>query len=334
MATIIYPPTINFDWLYQRPQQILTSMSKLGYKIYYCNKNFDKRYQKGLVKLFDNFYILNGIDIDNIKIFEPPIIWISFPPNYVYINKYKKKFIVFDSIDYPSDEFTEWTTNFRELQKESNVIFASSKKLYDLNKKFNRHVYQLQNGTDFDHFNKAKNIYSERPIDLPDAKPIVGYYGALATWIDWNLVDFISYKHPELNFVFIGPNLNVPYLPMKDNIFYLGEKRYKDLPDYLQYFDACILPFKLTKMTEGSDPIKVYEYISAGKIVVSTKLPEVEKYNGIFIANSNEEFSDMIERAINDANEGIKERLIDIAKDNSWEKRAITADRIIKYYLI
>lgn len=334
MATIIYPPTINFSWLYQRPQQLLTCMAKKNYKVYYCNKSYDSNYKKGITQIKNNFYLVNGVDLSYIKSNETPILWISYPPNYRYIKSYVKKYIIFDSIDFPSNEFNEWISNFRELQREANIIFASSSKLYEINKNNNSHTFLLPNGADFDNFNKARKIFFKKPTDIPVGKPVIGYFGALATWLDWDLIDYISLKHPEYNFLFIGPNLNVSQLPERENIFYLGEKNYNILPYYLQYFDVCIIPFKITPMTEGCDPIKLYEYMSAGKAVVSTNLPEVKRYDEIYVANNKEEFANMLTYAINDVNDNKRKMLMKIAKSNSWEKRAEYADRIIRYYIL
>ncbi|MDE4541459.1 glycosyltransferase [Thermoanaerobacterium sp. R66] len=334
MATIIYPPTINFNWLYQRPQQLLSRMSERNYTVYYVNKSFDDSYNRGIIEVRKNLYIVNGVDIGSVKFREIPIVWISYPPNYNFLKMFKKKYVIFDSIDYPSEEFTEWKLNFEEVQKAANIVFASSEKLFNINIKVNKRTFLLPNGADFEHFKKASKIFSERPIDLPGDKPIVGYIGALATWIDWDLVDYIALKCPEYNFVYIGPNLNTKKVPIRKNIFYLGEKKYDVLPNYLQYFDVTIIPFKVTTMTEGADPIKMYEYLSAGKQIVSSKLPSIIKCDGIYSANDKEEFAYLIKKAIENVSVVKKEKLMEVARENSWDKRAEYADRIIRYYLV
>ncbi|MDI6603880.1 MAG: glycosyltransferase [Thermoanaerobacteraceae bacterium] len=335
MKTIIYPPTIDYNWLYQRPQQLLRQFAKMGYKIYFCNISFNENYAYGVIQLERNFYLLNGVDINYVKLNETPILWISYPPNYNYIRRFGKKFVIFDSIDYPSEEFSGWMTNFNLLQRESDLIFSTSKKLYEMHKIINKNVFMLPNGADFEHFNRAKEKFSEKPKDLPkNNKPIIGYFGALASWLDWELIDYITKKNPAYNFVFIGPLYNhVKNMPERSNIYYIGRKEYSLLPMYLQYFDVCIIPFKITTMTEGCDPIKMYEYLSAGKPVVSTNMPEVARYKEILVAENKFDFNMMLRIALEDTNREKREMYIKIAYENSWSKRAEYANRVLHFII-
>jgi len=335
LNTIIYPPTIDYFWVYQRPQQILRELARLGYKVYFFNNSIIKDTRKMISKIEKNFYIVNGLGFNKIKIEGIPILWVSYPPGLEQVNFFKNKFLIFDAIDYPTEEFISWEINYNKLQQSANVIFATSEKLFNLNKKKNKNVFMLPNGADFKHFNKAFNVFSDLPFDLPyNKKPIVGYFGALATWIDWDLVDFLANKNKDFNFVFIGPFYNhINNLPNQDNIFYLGRKDYSKLPEYLQYFNVCIIPFKITSMTAACDPIKAYEYLSAGKDVVSTNLPELKKLKVIKIAKSYKEFNDNLRKVIYNKSNLEKERYIKIAKENSWGIRAEYADKIIRQFI-
>lgn len=69
---------------------------------------------------------------------------------------------------------------------------------------FHDNVHLLQNGTDFDHFNKAGEALIPSVMKAISG-PIVGFYGALASWIDWQLVLDVAVMNPNVSFVFIGP---------------------------------------------------------------------------------------------------------------------------------
>ena len=55
----------------------------------------------------------------------------------------------------------------------------------------------------------------------------------------------------------------------------LGEKPYAELPGMLAQWHACIIPFKRTPLTEATNPVKIYEMLSAGMPVVAVDLPEL-----------------------------------------------------------
>ena len=62
------------------------------------------------------------------------------------------------------------------------------------------------------------------------------------------------------------------------NVHLYGPQPYADLPAWLERFDVCIIPFKINQVTEATDPVKFYEYLAQAKPVVTTRLPELERY--------------------------------------------------------
>jgi len=110
-----------------------------------------------------------------------------------------------------------------------------------------------------------------------------------------------------------------------------GKKEYKDLPGIIKAFDACIIPFKLNDLTASANPVKLYEYLAAGKPVVSTPIPEVLVYKDVVrIAKGPEEFIRALEKAISENSpEDVQERLR-VARENSWEVRIEQMESIIE----
>ncbi|MCX9465673.1 glycosyltransferase [Vibrio cholerae] len=135
---------------------------------------------------------------------------------------------------------------------------------------------------------------------LEKSRPVVGYYGAIAEWFDTDLVLKTAKLLPQYDFVLIGNvTTDVSCFKNQSNIKLLGEVPYKDLTKYLVSFDVCIIPFIINDLTLCTNPVKVYEYLAAGKPVVATAMPEVvlieEK---VFIASDAEAFSLSIEKAM------------------------------------
>jgi len=110
------------------------------------------------------------------------------------------------------------------------------------------------------------------------------------------------------------------------NVHFLGQKRYEELPSYISQFDVCVIPYLLTEYTKNVYPTKINEYLSLGKAVVSTSIPEVEEFNKrndniIYIAKTKEEFSSLTGQALSEKpSEDLYRRRIDVAaNEGSWE---------------
>jgi len=107
-------------------------------------------------------------------------------------------------------------------------------------------------------------------------KPIIGYIGTIAPWVDMRLINTMARSLPNYEFVIIGPLLKQPGLALLNkNMYYLGHRHYSVLPQYLSNFSYCLIPFKMTEMTKGVNPIKLWEYLASGIPILSTPIPEV-----------------------------------------------------------
>src|SRR6266436_8741108 len=92
---------------------------------------------------------------------------------------------------------------------------------------------------------------------------------------------YVARKRPNYSFVLLGGvfDTDISELSRLPNIRLLGQQPYETMPQYLYHFDACLIPFKTIDTTAATDPVKVYEYLSAGKPVVSVALPELEQFH-------------------------------------------------------
>ncbi|MCI0666316.1 MAG: glycosyltransferase, partial [Acidobacteria bacterium] len=91
---------------------------------------------------------------------------------------------------------------------------------------------------------------------------------------------------------------------------------------YLYHFDACIIPFKINSITEATDPVKLYEYLSGGKPVVSVKLPELEPYSDhLYIAESASDFASKLDEAVSESDPLLVEGRRSLARRHDWKAR-------------
>jgi Glycosyltransferase len=309
----------------QRPQQIMNALSDFGHTVYYMEArtgNYIYEKKKNL------FIVSSDFPIHNIEHNQTVVLWCSAPNQVINVDKIPHDYIVYDVVDDASEEFKDWEPYIDKMIKRSDVIFTTAENLFNKFKVKHNKVNLIKNGVDFKHFALDKKF---TPKDLPSNKKIVGYVGALAPWIDWQLINEMV-KMSKYNFVFIGPlygNFKVNLI--RSNVYFLGYKNYEELPNYIDNFDACIIPFKVNSMTNGCNPIKFYEYCALGKPVVSTAMKEMINYSELsYVSYDKAQFINNIDIAAYEKKGSITSHRINLAKENSWEERAGEILRILK----
>ena len=217
----------------------------------------------------------------------------------------------------------------RELVHESDVLVVTSRELQNRHAADHIESKLIPNAADFEFFCNAPASSL-----LPDVKkPVVGYYGAIADWFDLDLMYQVARSRPQYSFVLIGQvhQLDVSELKALPNTYLLGEKPYSELPGYLRGFDVCTLPFRMNRLTKAVDPVKVYEYLSQGKPVVSVPLPELSSMSELlYFADGPQEFSSQIDRALAERDPAIARKRIAFASENTWKDRFDTLGRAIR----
>ena len=206
------------------------------------------------------------------------------------------------------------------LISNTDLVLASSHLLYKRIRDESESVILLQNGTDFEHFSSPGPL---RPL-AGIGHPIIGYYGAISDWFDVDLIRKAAISKPGWHFVLIGEveNEEVWSLKKLPNVHLPGPQPYSSLPSYLQDFDVACIPFLDTPLTRAVNPVKFYEYLSAGKPVVSVRMPDLEQHPDYFYpAGSAAEFVSQIEKALSEDSEEQRRTRIDFASKNRWEDR-------------
>jgi hypothetical protein len=162
---------------------------------------------------------------------------------------------------------------------------------------------------------------------LAGGKPLIGYYGALAKWLDYDLIHFACDACKDFNFVFIGPKIDPSSekLQRRDNLFLLGPKKYEDLKYYLRRFDVATIPFQVNRVTNSTSPVKLFEYMAGGKPIVTTDMKECRKFQSVLISATFEDYVNNLRRALTlrQAPQYL-ELLKREAEENSWASRVDT----------
>lgn len=275
----------------------------------------------------------------------PTILWLFSPKDYYLIGYLKEKKLYFHVTDdysaFPdkSGLGSRWQIRTQEnyILKNAKRVFVTSPYLATLKSQWSSKIELIPNVADVKHFEKARSEITTVPPDIACiSRPVVGFIGAIDYFkVDFDLIKFCAKRNGDLSFVLIGPigrgdNTEPNSLPRENNICYLGEKPYSHLPNYLKVFDVCMIPYRLTDYTRACFPLKLYEYLAAGKPVVSTNLPAVNDLSDIvYIGDCREAFNARIKQALSEDSVELISARQTIAKKNSWDQRIHTIYSLI-----
>lgn len=346
---VIIMSVIDYDFRYQRPQHFAARFADNGHRVFYVNANFKNDFS--VKERSSNLYIVNlrndcgepsiyNADwTDKIKwlsaslsslmndyCIRDAVVVVDYPnwlPGALFLRKeYGVKIIT----DYMDDftgflDMTDATVKDYciDLLQNSDYVVASSQFLYDIACKYNEHTVIIRNGTEFEHFHQAAK-------EKKHMRKVIGYYGAVAHWFDLDKVCYVAKNLPDCDVVIIGDVTNGrEELEKYDNIKLLGEISYCDLPKHLSYFDVCLIPFDTsTDLIKATNPVKFYEYLSAGKKVVATEIPELKPFKDhfVYMSNNNDEFLEYIKLCLTGTDDlADLDECIDFGRSNDWQKR-------------
>ncbi len=164
------------------------------------------------------------------------------------------------------------------------------------------------------------------PDDLADCeRPLVGYVGIVDDYLDLDSFVATADRLEGGTLVVVGAaNTDVGRLAAHPRIRLLGRRPYDAIPGYLSAFDCCLIPFAISELTVAVNPIKLREYLAAGRPVVSTPLPEVQPYADVVtIADPGAAFGDAVTRtlAIHDT-QALRDKRRARVQGDSWDAAA------------
>lgn len=210
-----------------------------------------------------------------------PILWAAFPSPMTrrIIDVLRPQLVVYDCASaFRKDPFVHPSVVAAEdwLLKRADLVITDSRKLWEQHSGVNNHCYWIATGVDYAEFadqGKAATRFAQEPV--------IGYVGTLHRWLDIELITRIVEERPGWKFVFVGPRrarTDLGRLEQLPNVRMLGPRPHGELPALLGQFDVTWIPYKLAEFTQYVFPTKLLEYLAAGRPVVSTNLPEVQKF--------------------------------------------------------
>jgi len=260
--------------------------------------------------------------------FRDPILW-SFMPNVGrLLGRLQERLVIYHCVD----EYSAFTgvsrvaiaRMERDLVRRADLVLASSERLCADRSGINPNTRFVTHGVNVGHFARALDARTETPADLRDLpRPVIGFIGLLADWVDLDLVRALATARPRWSFVLVGKEATgVGVLRGLPNVHLLGQKPYALLPAYCRGFDVGIIPFRTSDLTLRANPLKLREYLAAGLPVVSTPLPEVARYRTlVHLAEGTTGFIRAIEAALDERSPALDRARAHAMESESWEAR-------------
>jgi GT2 family glycosyltransferase/glycosyltransferase involved in cell wall biosynthesis/SAM-dependent methyltransferase len=354
---------IDFDFRFQRPQQIAAEFARRGHRVFwvtatrvlpmqsgdayrvkqlrpnvwevsvrapqtdlYCGVLSDgaaAQFRDSLALFYREYAIAGSAVMVQLPFWRRLALQLREEPASVLVYDCMDDWDTFENLgDFNRDEEVP-------LAGECDVLVVTAEKLRVKFEGRSLHPLLVRNGADFEFFRAAEPLPELSAIP----KPVVGYFGAIADWIDLDLVHEVAKSRPQYSFVLAGQvfNRDMSALELLPNVHLLGSRPYEQMPRLLAAFDVCIIPFKLNKVTHATDPVKLYEYLSQGKPIVATAMDELRAWEQLlYLSPDAAGFSLRLDAAVAEADPELKEQRIDFARRNNWTARVDLMDAAIR----
>jgi glycosyltransferase involved in cell wall biosynthesis len=259
---------------------------------------------------------------------EDPALFVTLPFAAEAVGGLDERLVVYYITDQYSampEVYSEYIEDLEQtLLAESDLIFVTSRELLKEKNGRKSPARLLPHGVDFNHFYSAVETPARIPPELEHLpRPLLGFYGTLAPWVDAELLKHVSQAFPQASIVLIGPVwIDFPIPRDLPNVHWLGPRSYLDLPAYAKHFDVGLIPFRQNTLTAYVNPLKFLEYLALGLPVVSTPLPDLTGFADVVsIAATADEFVHQVKEALNDNAPERRLQRFAVAAGESWDAR-------------
>jgi GT2 family glycosyltransferase/glycosyltransferase involved in cell wall biosynthesis len=350
--SVLVFPIIDWNFRFQRPQHFAAGMARMGTPVYYFQVSFRKEQVPGKYRILarpeknvhlvhlncefnaiynrrlpasDIFCMTSAIKsmVQGEKI-RATITIVDYPHWFPIVERIPDNFVIYDCMDYhPGFDAINGApvqTSLVEtrLLNFSDVVVTTSDALSEAVRVPNT---LIRNAGEYSFFSGGTPGY------WSVSKPVVGYVGAISHWFDATMVAAAAKKFPEYEFILVGAHVdaNLSSIEGLANVQYKYEQPYNRLPNMVASFDVCLIPFAMNHpLSRFTNPVKVYEYLSAGKPVVATAIRQLEIAVPplVHLAHTEAEFARLVGKAMEErVDDRLKSTRQSWAKTQTWDTR-------------
>jgi glycosyltransferase involved in cell wall biosynthesis len=295
---------LRWGFVYQRPNHLMTRFARERRTFFFEEPIFDaSEPQLEMKRVSDNLIVVtphlpeadHDATIARQKqvldrllhdfAVKDPVLWFYTPMALQFAPHIKPLLTVYDCMDELSHfdgAHPEIVQHEKQLFSRADLVFTGGHSLWEAKKQHHPRVYPFPSSVEADHFKQARRI-KEQPADQASIPgPRIGFFGVIDERMDLELIAKVADERPDWHLVMLGPVVKIDpkSLPKRDNIHWLGGKKYDELPHYLAGWDVAMMPFALNNSTKFISPTKTLEYLAAGKPVVSTAIRDVVRPYG------------------------------------------------------
>lgn len=347
-SPIVVASTVDYAFPYrQRPQHLALAFARLGHPVFYLSPRSGHDLFLSCGFPAPRLCVTDADDVLQDLLDERTILLLMSTDNRVDMDLVARARcwtprLVYDYIDHidPAISLMDIPQGHLEahaalLRDESVIVVASAQVLHDEVAPLRRRGLVLaQNAVDGAHFAARRStsaLVPEMAEVVGRGRPIFGYFGALASWFDYGLVQAVASARPDVSVVLIGPDYDGSLREWRHsagklpaNLVLIPPVPYDRLPAQAAWFDAAMVPFLVNDITLATSPLKLYEYFALGLPVVSTPLPECARHRpAVLIAGDAAGFAGAADRALALRDDPAHRALLAReAAENDWRRRA------------
>jgi glycosyltransferase involved in cell wall biosynthesis len=360
MPTLIVFCHLRWDFVFQRPQHLMTRLAE-HYRILFVEEPVYDEGEAHLKKTAvapnitvcqphtgiqapgfhdDQIPTLQTLLADLVPEGERPVVWFYTPMALPLLQGFDPALVIYDCMD----ELAAFKNAPKQLLQRENALlniadlcFTGGPSLYQSKRDRHANAHCFSSSVDAKHFRKALDRDDRHAEQNHLPRPRLGFYGVIDERFDTDLIKEVAAARPDWQIVLVGPVVKIDpaNLPRANNIHYMGQRTYEQLPQFLAGWDVCLLPFALNESTKFISPTKVLEYMAAELPSVSTPITDVKVPYGdvVAIADTPEKFIAACDRmlAMNDAQKSaLVDRMRAIVANTSWDKTAASMHHLIQ----
>lgn len=337
-TVMVFTPSVEWNFLFQRAQQIARCFAKReNIAVVYLTTQWHYDNFSVVSEIEPNLYLMNCFAADKLDVIlskAKEVVSCVYNISYAYmLDFYKSDKLEYEYVDDLSvtvskaESLAEKQKIHDKLLSNSDLVVATATKLIQEIENSCKKSVLLPNAVDYNFFSQKAQPFDEINNLHQKYDCVILYYGALASWFDYELVKQTAIKKPNWVWVLIGKkignDMEQSRVEALENVITYASVPYEKLPSYIAGADMLTIPFVLNEITAATSPVKLFEYMAAAKPIITSDMNECRRYKSVNIYKNADDFVSTAQRLldIKDDNEYF-DILKKEASENTWDSRA------------